>query len=249
MHRQRLSVPAALLLLALASAPARAQVGQSKYLYTAPDPAASGGLRGTVPASEAGLAAVLALPPDEPRFVYKATLSGPSFAFTGLPARKYDLVVVCGDAVYEGLNLHREASTLTPADTAAIGTIIDKTEPFFNEKTIHRVLGKTGKMEGQARAFCTFLRSKSALGFFDGKEYTDHRRSLKLVLLEDVGPSWQVARTREIFVLQVKPGTGHIRHVYAPGLGGIRVVDSVKDMGVVKFDGQTQAAADQAKGR
>jgi hypothetical protein len=40
-------------------------------------------------------------------------------------------------------------------------------------------------------------------------------------------------RTREIYVTQVTPGTGHdlIRHQYRPHLSGIRVTDAVKDLG------------------
>ena len=220
----------------LAAGTAQAQVGTSKHLYTEPDAGARGGRTGVVADPPGPLAGVFALPPDEPRFVYKGAISGDRrdrFTFTGLPVAKYDLMLVFDNVFYEGLTLNRGEDSLTDQDKKLITGIIDKSEPYFNEKTVHRLLGKTGKMEGQARAVCTFLRSLTSTGFNDGAAYTDHRRSLKLVLLEDVGPGWQVARTREIFVIMVKPGTGHIRHEYNPKLGGIRVVDEVKDLGQV----------------
>jgi len=216
---------------------ANGQVSRSRYLYTAPDPSARGGIRGTVAGPGEPLSGVFALPPDEPRFVYKADLTDSgrrSFAFTGLPVAKYDLVVVFENAFYEGLRLDRgESGTLTAEDRRRIGEIIEGSEPFFNRKVLHRLQGVTGRMEGRARAICTFVRTKGALGFLDGKMYPDHRRSLKLVLLEDVGPGWQVVKTREIYVTQIPPDSGRdvIRHVYTPVLTGIRVVDKVKDLG------------------
>ena len=229
---------AVVLAACLLAGAASGQVSQSRYLYTEPDASAQGGIRGHIAEPTGALVGIFALPPDDPRAVYKGVVSGPdkrSFTFSGLPVAKYDLVAVFEDAFFEGLTLKRGESTLTDGDKELINAIIEKTEPFFNRKVIHRLEGETGKMEGAARCVCTFVRTKGALGFIDGKMYSDHRRSFKLVLLEDVGPGWQVVKTREIFVRQIDPGSGHdvVRHAYRPAISGIRVVDSVKDLGEI----------------
>jgi len=223
------------------SVTASGQVGQSKYLYTKPDASAGGGIKGTITRPQIPLSAVFALPPDEPRFVYKGTVTrgaaGSGFVFTGLQTARYDLLLVFDNAFYEGLTLNRGDDTLTPEDQRLIRKIIMKSEPFSNRKEIHRMLGKTGKMTGKARCMCTFVRTDRAMGFIDGKWYRDHRRSFKLVLVEDVGPAWQVVKTREIYVTQIKPASGKdvIRHVYRPYLGRIRVTDKMKDLGKINL--------------
>jgi hypothetical protein len=223
--------------IVLATVPlAFAQVSQSRYLYTAPDPTASGGLSGTIVRPVMPVVAVLAMPPDDPAKVYKATLCGTrsnTFAFTGLPVAKYDLLVVFSEAFCEGLTLSREDNTLAAKDAKSIQTIIEKSEPFFNKKIIHRLAGTLGQMEGKARCICTFLRTRGALGFIDGLNYPEHRRAFKLVLLEDVGPAWQIVRTREIYVTQVPLGSGldTLPHMFCPKLSSVRVTDAVKDLG------------------
>jgi len=234
-----------LLALLLLVIPSWAQVSQSRYLYTAPDPAAAGGIAGKIAVPVAPLVAVLATPSDDPARVYRGGVhveEGRSFRFTGLPVGKYDLVVVFADAVYEGLTLNRgDVTTLTPTDRQSMEKILVGTEPFYNRKVIHRLEGLTGTMTGRARGFCTFVRTKSALGFIDGVRYPEHRRSFKLVLFEDVGPGWQVAKTRELFVIQVPPNGSQdeVRHVYRRVLGGIRVTDAVKELGELNLSAET----------
>ena len=236
MTQRHRAIVCALALAAGLSGQARAQVSQSRYLYTAPDPAATGGIKGEIVRPSQPVVGVFALPQGHPEWVYKAELAGPSsnrFAFAGLTVDRYDLLVVYDQGFYEGLVLAREENTLTKEDEKKIKAIIDKSEPFFNEKVIHRLAGKSGQMEGAARCICTFLRSKKSMGFIDGAWYPDHRRAFKLVVLEDVGPAWQIVRTREIFATQVTPGSGRdmVPHHYCPKLGAIRVTDSMKDLG------------------
>jgi hypothetical protein len=165
--------------------------------------------------------------------VYRGTLTdaGRRFEFRGLPPARYDLVLATEDRVYEGLTLHRGEDSLTAEDRRMVDEIISRSEPFFNEKTIHRLEGATGKMTGEARAFCTFLRSKKSIGFIDGVWRHEHRRSLKLVLLAQVGPGWQIHRTREIYTTMVAPGRGHTEARYRRALRRVRVTDGVKDLG------------------
>ena len=61
-------------------------------------------------------------------------------------------------------------------------------------------------------------------------------RSFKLALLEDVGPAgWQVTRTREILRQEVAAGEprGLLPCKFNPALSGIRVIDTVKDLGEI----------------
>jgi hypothetical protein len=215
------------------AAAALGQVSTGAYLYTPPDPSAGGGIRGRISAPDKPLAAAYALPADEPRFVYKGAVAGKDkreFSFAGLPTGKYDLLLVFDDVFYEGLTLARKDDSLAAKDRESIEAIIAKTEPYYTTKTVHR-LGGQGGTSGEARCICSFFRAKESVGFIDGAVYPDHRRSLKLVVLEEVGPGWQVVKTREIHTAMVKPGTGLLAHVYRHNLGGIRVIDQVKDVG------------------
>jgi hypothetical protein len=233
------------LALALCVATARAQervqpkgdVIKDVHRYTAPDPSSSGGLRGRIVNPSSYIFGVYALCPNEPRWVYRAEFTSEDrkdFVFTGLPMEKYDLMVVFLDAVYEGLQLEgaKEGSSLTTKDKQGIETIIRKTEPFYDQKFIFRESGIAGKGQ-KAQALCAFVRTKQSEDY-GGVKFTDHRRSIKLIHLLNVGPGWQVASTREIYVTFVKPGTGaDIRNVYRPWLGGIRVTDKIKDLGEI----------------
>ena len=63
-------------------------------------------------------------------------------------------------------------------------------------------------------------------------------RSLKLALLEDVGAvGWHLVTTREIIRQEVAGNErkGVLPHKYSAALGGIRVVDSVKDLGEIRL--------------
>ena len=208
-----------------------------KYLYTPPQTVSGGGIKGKIVNPDRPLAGAFALPPDDPKAVFRGAVSGAKnseFSFAGLPDGRYDLLLAFDDAFYEGLSLHRGEDTLTPRDRELIEAIVSKSEPFYNQKVICRLEGETGKMTGKARCICTFFRSKASVDYtWAGTQgyHAEHRRSLKLVLLEDVGPGWQVARTREVFTVMVKPGAGPGRHEYRKRLGLVRVAGEMKDLG------------------
>jgi hypothetical protein len=202
------------------------------YLYTKPDPAAQGGMQGRIASPSLPLEGVLAIPADEPRFVYEADIIGDDrrgFYLKGLPMRKYDLVVIYKDRFYEGLRLHREPNTLSPEDRKKIKTTVDKSEPYFKKKFIHRLEGTTGR-GNQARAICTFLRDTGS-----AEGHWEHRRTFKLIMFKDVGPGWQVVRARDLFPVSFAPGKPLPRHNYAEELSGIRITRSIKDLGDVKL--------------
>ncbi len=202
------------------------------FLYTKPDPSSEGGIQGVVASPALPIEQVLAIPADEPRFVYQATITDPdrrSFYFKGLPMRKYDLIVIYADRFYEGLRLHRQADTLTPEDRTKIKAIVDASEPYFKAKHIHRLEGTTGR-GNKARAICTFFREAPSL---DG--HPEYRRTFKVVQLKDVGPGWQIVRARDLYPVSFQPGTPLPRHNFTASLSGIRVTRSVKDLGQLKL--------------
>lgn len=225
----------ALLILLLAGTVLSLPAAEERYrLYTKPDPSAGGGIRGSVSRPSTPIAQILAIPPDEPQLVYKGTVSGSKsqhFEFTGLPMRRYDLVVIYDDRFYEGLKLQREDDTLTSKDREKIDWIIQKSEPFFTVKVIHRLEGTTGR-GNFARCICTFLRDRASEAYAGGAT-PGYRRTFKLVILKDVGPGWQVVRTRDLYPLTVPPTDARPKHHFSSEIQGIRVSDYVKDIGAV----------------
>ncbi len=202
-------------------------------LYTAPDPAASGGIEGSIAYPSDPIEQILAIPPDEPRFVYKGTVSGSdrrNFQFSGLPMRKYDLVVIYKNRLFEGLQLQRKENTLTTDDIAKIKASIQKCEPFFTAKIIHRLEGTTGR-GNTARCICTFVREKASAGA--GKGY---RRTFKVVMLKDVGPGWQITRTRDLYPIWTPPKGARPKHTYSRELSRVRVADSVKKLDPINLE-------------
>lgn len=206
-------------------------------LYTKLDPANTGGLKGRIAKPELPIEEILALPTDNPEEVYEGEVSGPkrdTFQFKNLPVGKYDLITIYPAAFYEGLQLSRDASTLTPDDLKKIDASIQKSEPFFPKKFIHRVEGATGRASG-ARAICTYYRDKGSellMEQFEGKSTRpDFRRTFKLVVLKDVGPGWQIARARDLYPVWVNPKSSLPTHHFNPSLNQLRVADQLKDLG------------------
>jgi hypothetical protein len=202
-------------------------------LYSEPDPASAGGIKGVVAAPGLPVRQVLAIPPDEPRLVYEASLGGSdgrSFEFHGLPMRKYDLVVIFDDRFFEGLTLSREGDTLTAEDRQKIGATVAKAEPYFTDRIIHRVEGTTGR-GNEARCICTFLRDRAST---NGSEF---RRTFRLIMLKDVGPGWQVVRSRDLYPIWTTPQLVRPAHHYDRQLSRIRVMDEVKDVGELRLGG------------
>jgi hypothetical protein len=210
---------------------------KGKYLYTEPDLSLKGGMKGIIVSTNKTLVSeVFALPPHEPKFVYKGVLSGPgncNFEFNGLPAAKYDLFIAYEHEVYEGLTLNRYKNTLTESDRKAIEYIIKKSDPFFEQKVIHRVSGVSGKKKGKARAIVSMIRIGPVTDMANNVYAGAHKRNYKMFFLEDVGPGYQVARSRDIMSRFVEPGKDVPKWNYRPYLSSIRVTDSVKDLGKI----------------
>ena len=200
-------------------------------LYSSVDPTDTGGIKGSIVTPSKAIVQILAIPPDEPRLVYVGQLLGTDkreFLFEHLPIRKYDLVVIYDDEYYEGLNLHRGDSNLNDEDQAKIKATVDKAEKYFLKKTIHRLEGESGRGK-EARCIVTYLRDKAST---NGKDY---RRSLRLIMLKDVGPGWQIVRTRDLYPTWTKPVHANPTHHYVEDLGRIRVTSSIKDIGGLRL--------------
>ena len=230
-------LPLCALLLLAAGLPAGNVTGtkQSSKLYTPSDPDAPGGFHARLVACPAPVQQAFAINNGNPKLVYQGTVSedGKEIRFAGLPAASYDLMLVAPDCFYEGWRLERDADTLTDRDRQSIAFAINKSVPFFDTKKIHRCEGQSGR-NGKARCVLQEMRTKPVT-LQDGSVRTDIQvRSLKLACLEDVGAvGWQVERTREIVRMEVGPRDlkGLLPHCYLPVLGGIRVVDTAKDLG------------------
>ncbi len=201
-------------------------------LYTKPDSGCLGGIEGSIAYPGEEIEQILAIPPDEPRLVYEGTVTGSDrceFRFSGLPMRKYDLIVIYKNRFYEGLQLHRDDDTLTADDRAQINATIQKCEPFFTAKIIHRLEGTTGR-GNLARCICTFVREKKSDTWLAEASGSGARRTFKVVMLKQVGPGWQIARTRDLYPIWARPSQTRPMHTYSRTLSRIRVSDCIKTL-------------------
>jgi hypothetical protein len=210
-------------------------------LYKKPDPGSTGGLRGSVGSPSLPIEQILAVSAEDVDQVYEGQVGGAqrnTFQFNGLPVGKYDLVVVFATEFYEGLHLNAVSSTLSPGDLAKIDASIQKSEPYFPKKFIHRVEGTSGRGQ-EARAVCTYFRDKGSeldLEKFEGKSSRpDFRRTFKLVLLKDVGPGWQIARARDLYPVWMNPKSALPVHKHSDALHQLRVADQMKDLGALQL--------------
>jgi hypothetical protein len=210
-------------------------------LYKKPDPASAGGLRGSIGSPVLPVEQILAVSAEDVDQVYEGEVGGAqrnTFQFKGLPVGKYDLVVVFATEFYEGLHLNAEPSTLSAEDLMKINASIQKSEPFFPRKFLHRVEGLTGRGQ-EARAVCTYFRDKGSeldLEKFEGQSNRpDFRRTFKLVLLKDVGPGWQIARARDLYPVWMNPKAVLPVHKHSPALHQLRVADQIKDLGALQL--------------
>lgn len=198
-------------------------------IYTAPDPAANGGLRGTV---NFPLTHALAVEHDRTH-VYRADLPDPkTFRFDGLPTGKYDLVLVTQDgAVYEGLALGDEKKDLPAGSMENLKKRVAAQDAFFNRATIHR-LGFDGE---NALVFVERIRDKGILKQ-DATTLKATLRRLEIIELAQAGDDWQVTTNRHL-LREEQPlgGVNDLRHAYVRELGNLRVIDTVKDLGSLKL--------------
>jgi len=166
---------------------------------------------------------------------FKADLAdgAKSFRLVGLPTGKYDLILVTkSGAIFEGINLGEDASKLSPAVLKNAGERINKADTFFNKARIHR----TGLIEDGEKQllFVERVRDKEILKQ-SGEVLKANLRRLEVVELIKAADDWQFLNTRHVYREEapVGPGMAFFSDHYVPGLGNVRVIDSVKDLGSI----------------
>ena len=206
-------------------------------LYKKGDPSNTGGLKGSIGSPALPIEEILAVSAEDVEQVYEGEVGGAqrnTFQFSGLPVGKYDLVVVFATEFHEGLRLNAEASTLSAQDLVKIDASIQRSEPFFPKKLLHRVEGETGRGQG-ARAICTYLRDQESAPSPQTVEGKPFHRTFKLVLLKEVGPGWQIVRARDLYPVWTDPKGALPVHKYSAALRQLRVADQMKDIGALQL--------------
>jgi len=205
-------------------------VNTAGRIYTAADPAVSGGIEGAISRGEITFA--IAVDRDR-KHVYRGEIKGSHFSFRGIPVQKYDLVLITNDnKAYEGFSLGDGAFTsLSSTLQTNLLLRIKKADEFFNRSTAHRI----GVDGDRAYAFVERLRDRDTLT--QGGQLMDVEiRRLEISQFDQATDNWQMTEARHIYR---EPEKGRGKHrpflhsIHVPELGNIRVVDSVKQLGTV----------------
>ena len=216
------------LLLAALLLPCTLAADTEQRIYTAPDPAATGGIRGTV---NVVVTHALAVNHDHLE-VYRAEMSngGKTFQFSHLPVGKYDLVLVTADAkTYEGLVLGEEKRDLPAGSMEHLQARVAAQDAFFNRSHVHRI-GFDGE---NAFVFVERVRDKPILKQ-SGETLRATLRRLEVIELAQAGDDWQVTSNRHLYrEEQPLGGVNYLLHGYVPQFANLRVVDDVKDLGSI----------------
>ncbi len=245
---------AGLALAGLTAADAQQKIIQR--IYTEVDVTDNGGLEGKV---DAPLTHALAMSREfvdkENTYSYERCFRGAlsegnkAFKFEHLPVGKYDLVLINQDrsALYEGLNLGGEISKLPPVSRQNLEKIIGKQDAFFNHAFMMRAgvqtIEKDGDKTQRISALVERLRDKVFLtqggdvvkAARNGKEAMAFVRRFEVIELNQASDDWQVTDTRHIY-RETESSVGalpHFKNVYVAALGNIRVVHTVKSLGLV----------------
>jgi hypothetical protein len=206
-------------------------IAQTTTLYTKPVDGAGGGIAARV---DQELTHAIALNRDRVQcFRGEISDGGKAFRLTGLPTGKYDLILVTkSGAIYEGVELGEDASKLSPVSIKNAEDRINKADTFFNKLKIHR----TGLIEDGEKQllFVERVRDKEILKQ-SGEVLKANLRRLEVVELIKAADDWQFLNTRHVYREEapVGPGMAFFTHTYVPGLGNVRVIDSVKDLGSI----------------
>lgn len=198
-------------------------------IYSAPDPASSGGIEGTSPVR---LTHALAVGHDRIH-VYRAELAegGKAFRFEHLPVGKYDLVLVAAPGiVFEGLALGGPPADPDPVPQKNLALRVAAADSFFNRHTIHR----TGFGRDQALVFVERIRDGLTLQQ-SGEKLDSNLRRLEIIELERAADDWQMSAARHIYREEepVRASPPFMKHFFVSAIGNLRVVDSVKQLGTL----------------
>jgi len=216
----------AILLAVSATALLHAQSGR---IYTGPDAADTGGIRGRFPSP---LTHAIAIERDRTR-VFLAGLSdgGKNFSFDHLPVGRYDLVLITRDGtLYEGLHLGAAPDALSAASSGHLRERIEKADAFFNRHIIHRI----GVGEDHALVLVERLRDKQVLAQSGAEVDADIRR-IEIIDLQQAADDWQMIGSRHLY-REAETKVLHpdfFKHVPFPQIGNLRIIDTTKDLGTL----------------
>ena len=205
-------------------------VKEAGRIYTAPDPAAPGGITGVLPVGE--LTHAMAVNSERVQ-VYRALPGSNQFRFENLPIGKYDLILVTKDRqVYEGLRLGVALAELPPAARLNLATRIAKADAYFNRHLVHRC----GIVNERILAFVERIRDRQILTQA-GDVVGANIRRLEIIELTQATDDWQMTQTRHVYrqYEPVESSPPFLRHTYVPALSGIRVVTSPKELGTISI--------------
>ena len=204
-------------------------VNDAGRIYTAPDPAATGGLIGTLPVGE--LTHAMAVDSERVRVYRAVPVAGSNqFRLENLPVGKYDLVLVTKERqVFEGLRLGN-AIALPVGSQTNLATRIAKADSYFNRHIVHRC----GMVDDRILALVERIRDRQILTQ-SGDLVKANIRRLEIIELTQAGDDWQMNQTRHVY-RQYEPlekSPAFCRHTYVPALSGIRVVTTLKELGTI----------------
>ena len=205
-------------------------VKEAGRIYTAPNPAATGGIAGVLPAGEVTHAIAVE---SERVCVYRALpVAGSSqFRFENLPVGKYDVVLVTKERqVLEGLRLGGALAAMPPTVRMNLETRVAKADSYFNRYVIHRC----GIVNDRILAFVERIRDRPILTQ-GGESVNANVRRLEIIELTQAVDDWQMNQTRHVYrqYEPVEKSPPFLRHVYVPALSGIRVVTTTKELGTI----------------
>jgi len=221
-----------LFLACLSLTSAFAQAGR---IYTAPDPAATGGLSGHVSQE---LTHALAVEHDRVR-VFRADLdsNGRAFRFERLPVGKYDLVLFeKSGTVYEGLDLGAAPSLPEPS-AKNLDQRIALADGFFNRTHIHRIgISSDGDT---LLAFVERYRANNVLTQ-SGEALGQMVRRFEIIELARANDDWQMTSSRHLYregePIPAQPQFRKTLNI--PALGSLRVISTVNDLGEIVLQKQ-----------
>lgn len=199
-------------------------------IYTKPKAGAGGGIQGKV---DAAITHAIALERDR-KSCYKGAVGdgGKSFVFNGLPTGKYDLLLFTEDRVLmEGVFLGEPAEAAVKPSMKNLEERIEKADSFFNKYKLHRF----GLIDEGAKLLAVVERMRDKETLTGGGEVLKGPvRRFEIAEFDKAADTWSFMVNRHLYREQDGPEqTAFFESRHVAALGGIRVIDSLKDIGSV----------------
>lgn len=233
--------PVLFLLLALACFPAYAEI------YDAPVDMASGGVSGTVPVPISDAVLVGA----NVQFVYKGTVSPDKhgFEFKGIPVGKYDILLfdepennTRRGTLYSGLAVTAGTAEVPAKFAAGLMKRMELNDKFFSRFK----LAGFSFIDGNSIGLAVVERIKeSPITHMNGTVQAHYLRRVEIATVELAVDDWKTNATRHVYRVEMpmEAGKPFLEYVQIPALGKIRVVDAVKDLGLINLPASTSGGS------